>query len=164
VKLYLDLQNTISSDTVPDKDAIELWAKQTLSEIKQDKDCELTIRIVDKEEMRELNKTYRHKDKDTNVLSFPYEDFPINTEAFSTKELADEMAASLLGDIVICHDVVVEQAEQHNKTIAAHWTHMVVHGILHLQGYDHIDDNEAELMESLEILILNKLNFADPYQ
>ena len=159
MKLYLDLQNTISSDTVPDKDAIELWAKLTLSEIKQDKDCELTIRIVDKEEIQMLNKTYRHKDKLTNVLSFPYEGFPVNTQ-----EIADEAESTFLGDIVICHDVVVEEADQHNKTITAHWAHMVVHGVLHLQGYDHIDDNEAELMESLEVLILNKLHFADPYQ
>ena len=176
MKLYLDLQNTISSDSVPDKDSIESWVKQTLIEIKQDTDCELTIRIVDKEEIRALNKTYRHKDKTTNVLSFPYEGFSFDVEAFSTNELSDEMDdsllgdaslpgdASLLGDIVICHDVVVEQAAEHNKTITAHWAHMVVHGVLHLQAYDHIDDNEADLMESLEVLILNKLQFADPYQ
>jgi len=170
--LYVDLQNTISSDSIPDKEKIESWVRLALitelteritSEQKQnneqpqaDNEYELTIRIVDKDEIQSLNKTYRHKDKATNVLSFPYEDFPVDVPL--------EIQVPLLGDLVICHDIVVEEALQYNKSIEAHWAHMVIHGVLHLKGYDHINDDEAQLMEALEVTILKKLNIADPYQ
>lgn len=180
-ELYLDLQNTLTSksasdsflgsdsfsgsDSIPDNEKIESWVRQALiTEVQQKKhnhqavnsEYELTIRIVDKDEMQSLNKTYRHKDKVTNVLSFPYEDFPFDAPA--------EVQLPLLGDLVICHDIVVEEAHQQNKTVEAHWAHMVVHGVLHLKGYDHIDDDEAQQMEALEIEILKKLTISDPYQ
>ncbi|MCU7819580.1 MAG: rRNA maturation RNase YbeY [gamma proteobacterium symbiont of Lucinoma myriamae] len=174
-ELYLDLQNTLTaksvsdsacaSDSIPDNEKIEFWVRQALSiEAQQKKnhhqsvnsEYELTIRIVDKDEIQSLNKTYRHKDKATNVLSFPYEDFPFDAPV--------EIQLPLLGDLVICHDIVVEEAQQQNKTVEAHWAHMVVHGVLHLKGYDHINDDEAQEMEALEIEILKKLTIADPYQ
>ncbi|MCU7938503.1 MAG: rRNA maturation RNase YbeY [gamma proteobacterium symbiont of Bathyaustriella thionipta] len=161
--LYLDLQNTIDSDSIPVKYKIESWVKCALmaeqqmpnSEQRVNNDYELTIRIVDKDEIQSLNKTYRHKDKATNVLSFPYEDFPFDTPL--------EIQVPLLGDLVICHDIVVEEAQQQGKSIEAHWAHMVIHGVLHLKGYDHIEDDEASIMEALEVTILKKLNISDPY-
>ena len=180
--LYLDLQQIVSSDSIPKKEKIESWVRQVLvlekeaeqvdtqlkSQLKSqmhsqpeknDEEYELTIRIVDKDEIQSLNRTYRHIDKPTNVLSFPYENFPFD-ESLDTPL---EMQLPLLGDLIICHDIVVEEAEQQQKTIEVHWAHMVVHGILHLKGYDHIEDAEAQTMESLEIKILKRLNFLDPY-
>lgn len=165
-KLYVDIQNVISADSssVPNKEKIELWVRQTLLQLREaesnreqqpDDEYEVTIRIVDKAEIQLLNKTYRHSDKATNVLSFPYEGFPIDAPV--------EIQLPLLGDIVICHEVVLEQAQQQNKTIEAHWAHMVIHGMLHLKAYDHIDDDEAQIMEALEVSILKKLSLSDPY-
>lgn len=159
--LHLDLQQVVVSDTIPDRDTIKNWIKTVLFEeaVQSGKslNCdgemlqyELTVRIVDKDEIRSLNKTYRHIDKFTNVLSFPF-------------EMPPQIQLPLLGDVIICHDVVVEESHQQCKTIEQHWAHMVVHGVLHLMGYDHIDAAEAKLMESLEIRILDKLNISNPY-
>ncbi len=176
--LYLDLQQVVSSDSIPDKKKIESWVRQTLVLEKQaeqadsqlnsalhsqaeknDEEYELTIRIVDKDEIQSLNLTYRHQDKPTNVLSFPYEEFSFA----GSLTLPAEMQLPLLGDLIICHEVVLAEAEQQQKTIEAHWAHMVVHGVLHLKGYDHIEDSDARIMEALEVKILNQLNFSDPY-
>ena len=155
--LYLDVQQVIESENIPLLSDIEHWIKMALTEeashrnAQLNEEYELTVRIVDKEEIQTLNKTYRHKDKPTNVLSFPFESPP-------------EVELPLLGDLVICHDVVLEEAQQQNKTVKEHWAHMIIHGVLHLKGYDHIDDSEAETMEALEVQILNQLGFSDPYQ
>lgn len=117
--------------------------------------AELTIRIVTSEESRELDFQYRHKDKPTNVLSFPYE-YP---------EGIPEPEIILLGDLVICQDVVEKEAKDQEKQLYAHYAHMVVHGCLHLLGYDHITDEEAEEMESLETeIMVNILNLPNPYE
>ncbi len=165
--LYLDLQLMVTSDSLPDKEKIKSWIRQALLveqaesglNLETDKSChdayELTLRIVDKDEIQSLNQTYRHIDKPTNVLSFPFEipsDIPV------------QMPVSLLGDLIICHDVIVEEAMQQSKTLEAHWTHMVVHGVLHLKGYDHINDDQATIMESLEIKILESLHISNPYE
>ena len=156
IDLILDLQQIILSDSIPDKTILELWVKTALIEEAAysgkllDSEYELTIRIVDKDEIQQLNKTYRHKDKPTNVLSFPFEAPP-------------EIQLPLLGDIIICHDVVIEEAQQQQKTSQDHWAHIVIHGVLHLKGYDHILDSDAETMEALEIQILNKINISNPY-
>jgi len=113
--------------------------------------AEMTIRIVDEAESAELNQTYRHKQGATNVLSFPFE-----TPA--------DVPVDLLGDLVICAAVVERQATEQCKTSEAHWAHMVVHGSLHLLGYDHIDAEEAEAMEALEISILESMGFSNPYE
>ncbi|MEY0159662.1 rRNA maturation RNase YbeY, partial [Providencia manganoxydans] len=105
---------------------------------------EVTIRIVDEAESHELNLTYRGKDRPTNVLSFPFEAPP-------------EVELPLLGDLIICRQVVEKEADEQNKTVEEHWAHMVIHGCLHLLGYDHIEDDEAEEMEGLETEILQKL-------
>ncbi len=156
IDLILDLQQMIVSDSTPDKAILELWLKTALIEEAAysrkllDSEYELTIRIVDKDEIQQLNKTYRHKDKPTNVLSFPFEAPP-------------EIQLPLLGDIIICHDVVIEEAQQQQKSSQDHWAHIVIHGVLHLKGYDHIQDSDAETMEALEIQILNKINISNPY-
>ena len=114
------------------------------------KESEVTIRVVDTAESHSLNLTYRGKDKPTNVLSFPF-------------EVPPGMEMSLLGDLVICRQVVEKEAQEQGKPLEAHWAHMVVHGSLHLLGYDHIEDDEAEEMEAIETEIMLALGYEDPY-
>lgn len=113
-------------------------------------DSELLVRFVDKPEIQHLNKTYRHQDKTTNVLSFP-SDLPI------------EIEEAILGDVVICVEVVTEEAKMQQKTFNNHLIHMAIHGTLHLLGYDHVEESEAQKMESLEVKILKKLQIENPY-
>ena len=113
-------------------------------------ESELLLRIVDVAEIQMLNKTYRDKDKPTNVLSFP-SDLPV------------EIDESILGDVVICTEVVTQEAKAQEKTFDDHLLHMAIHGTLHLLGYDHIDESEAQEMEALEIEILQKQQVANPY-
>ena len=112
---------------------------------------ELSIRIADKSEVQALNHSYRQKDKPTNVLSFP-------------ADIPHEVEVNLLGDIVICLDIVIDEARTANKSALNHFAHMVIHGVLHLCGYDHIHDAEAEEMEALEVSILEDLLIANPYK
>lgn len=120
---------------------------------------ELSLRIVSEAESQQLNHDYRGKDKPTNVLSFPMQMEPM------LAGLQEQPAfENILGDLAICAQVVEQEAQQQDKRREAHWAHMVVHGMLHLQGYDHIEENEAERMEQLEKNILKQLGFVDPYQ
>jgi len=116
----------------------------------------LSLRIVSAAESQQLNHDYRGKNKPTNVLTFPMQ-LETEFDAFSMPE-------KILGDLAICAEVVAREAKQQNKTAEAHWAHMVVHGMLHLQGFDHIEDDEAQQMETLETQIMLQLGFADPYQ
>ncbi|MFK5734909.1 rRNA maturation RNase YbeY [Pseudomonas urmiensis] len=146
--LELDLQR--ATDTAaPDDAAFRRWCELALRQ--RSADSEMTIRLVDEAEGRELNHTYRHKDYATNVLSFPA-DVP--------DELLD---IPLLGDLVICVPVVEREAAEQGKALEAHWAHLVIHGCLHLLGYDHIEDDEAEEMEALERTLLAELGHPDPY-
>lgn len=150
----IDVQYAIEkSSSLPSKEQISTWVNNTLS--RHETDGGLTVRITDEAEITELNRDYRNQDKPTNVLSFPM-DLSI--------ELAEEIGISMLGDIVICAPVVEKEATEQNKPLQSHWAHMLIHGTLHLLGYDHIDDTEAEEMESLEIEIMHKLGYKDPYQ
>ncbi|AIR89283.1 rRNA maturation RNase YbeY [Pseudomonas cremoricolorata] len=146
--LELDLQRA-SAAAAPDDAAFRHWCELALRQ--RSADSELTIRLVDEAEGRELNHTWRHKDYATNVLSFPA-DVP--------DELLD---IPLLGDLVICIPVVEREAHEQGKALDAHWAHLVIHGCLHLLGYDHIDDDEAEEMEALERTLLAELGHPDPY-
>ena len=112
---------------------------------------ELTVRIVNEAESSTLNQTYRAKQGPTNVLAFPYQP--------EIPELAD----TLLGDVVICAPVVLREAQQQSKPVNAHWAHLVVHGVLHLLGYDHQQPQQTQIMERLEINILNDLGYPNPY-
>ncbi|AFP84966.1 rRNA maturation RNase YbeY [secondary endosymbiont of Ctenarytaina eucalypti] len=111
---------------------------------------EVTVRLVDEAESHELNLTYRGQSKPTNVLAFPFESPP-------------EVKLQLLGDLVICRQVIEREAQQQAKALNAHWAHMVVHGSLHLLGYEHILYQEALEMESMEAIIMQKLSYPDPY-
>ncbi|MDH0288078.1 rRNA maturation RNase YbeY [Pseudomonas sp. GD04087] len=147
--LELDLQVASEAAGLPSEAEFRTWCELALRQ--RQNDSELTIRLVDEAEGRELNKTWRHKDYATNVLSFPA-DVP--------DELLD---IPLLGDLVICAPVVTREAAEQGKSVQAHWAHLVIHGCLHLLGYDHIDDVEAEDMEGLERELLAELGHPDPY-
>ena len=148
-KMIIDLQIACEQESgLPTAEQIEQWATAAVQP--QSDEVEMTVRIVDEAESHELNLNYRGKDRPTNVLSFPF-------------ECPDEVELPLLGDLVICRQVVEREAQEQDKPLMAHWAHMVVHGSLHLLGYDHIEDDEAEEMESLETQIMTELGFADPY-
>ena len=147
--IFVDLQiATENIEDLPTEEQIVQWATAAVQP--EGDEVEMTVRIVDEAESHELNLTYRGKDRPTNVLSFPF-------------ECPDEVVLPLLGDLVICRQVVEREASEQEKPLMAHWAHMVVHGSLHLLGYDHIEDNEAEEMESLETQIMQGLGFDDPY-
>ncbi|MFQ2132564.1 rRNA maturation RNase YbeY [Aeromonas hydrophila] len=149
MSVTLDLQlASASTDGLPSEAQLQGWLDGTILGFQQE--AEVTVRIVDEAESNELNLTYRGKDKPTNVLSFPFEAPP-------------GLELPLLGDLVICRQVVEHEAAEQGKPLMAHWAHMVVHGSLHLLGYDHIKDDEAEEMEALERDIMQELGFADPY-
>lgn len=148
-------QETICLDGLPSEQQFCDWVNRALvvSDYNEaDEPVELTIRIVDEDESSMLNATYRHKQGPTNVLSFPFQ-APV-----------PDMALAWLGDLVICAPLVKREAEAQHKSLEAHWAHLIVHGMLHLQGYDHQTDNEAEAMEALEITLLQKMGFPNPYQ
>lgn len=156
----LDLQIATDCIDVPKQQDIQLWL-DTLMHHQQKVGKEITVRIVDTEEVQQLNLQYRGKDKPTNVLSFPFEMPELNLPE-STQ--IDDTMFKFLGDIVICAQVVKLESNQQNKLLNHHWAHMLIHGTLHLLGYDHIDELEAEEMEGIEIAILKKLAIDDPYQ
>ncbi len=147
MNVTIDLQVAIEAD-IPKLQQFEQWAQAALNEVEEE--CELSIRVVDVEESADLNSSYRGKTGPTNVLSFPF-DSPI------------PMEPRLLGDLIICVPVVEREAAEQKKTLTNHWAHMVVHGCLHLLGYDHIEDDEAERMEALEVSILKSVHIANPY-
>jgi probable rRNA maturation factor len=148
VNLQVDIQSA-STEPAPDEEDIRRWISAALHE--HPEDVELTVRIVDIDEMTTLNQTYRGKSGPTNVLSFP-------------SDLPAELELPLLGDIVICASVVAREATEQHKPAIAHWAHMTVHGTLHLLGYDHMEEAEALAMESLETAILATLDYPCPYQ
>lgn len=137
----IHIQRAAPSAGIPSATSLRLWAVAARGKTKG----EITIRIVEADESQALNKVWRAKDKPTNVLSFPMDE------------------AAYLGDIVICAPVVAAEAIEQKKSAKAHWAHMVVHGVLHLLGHDHIIDAEAEKMERLERKLMATLGFDDPY-
>ena len=147
--MTLDLQIAVENErNLPTYEDILLWLNSTLAKFQPN--AEVTVRVVDELESQELNRDYRGKDKPTNVLSFPFEAPP-------------GIDINLLGDLIICKQVVEREAIEQNKPLISHWAHMVVHGCLHLLGYDHIEDQEAEEMESLETQIMKSMGYSDPY-
>jgi probable rRNA maturation factor len=163
----LDLQLASEQSDIPAQNDFVEWLDQVFAALNI-ADKEITIRIVDEPESQQLNYQYRSKNSSTNVLSFPFEmpDFMglvDDNDDEQNNSLADA-EFNLLGDLVICAPVVTKEAQQQNKPLLHHWAHMVVHGTLHLLGYDHINDDDAEHMEALERQILQQLAIDDPYQ
>lgn len=144
----IDVQYAITAGGMPSEESVRQWVEQALQG--SHPAAELAVRIVDEAEITALNRQYRGKDGATNVLSFPYEPIPgVTTEH--------------LGDIVICAPVVAAEAIAQGKSLQAHWAHLVIHGVLHLLGYDHHADAEAQQMEDLETRLLAGLGFPAPY-
>lgn len=152
VRLSLDVQRAIDGadvpGAVPSDHALRRWARAALADVGGRH--ELTVRIVGVGESAALNERYRRKRGPTNVLSFPFEAPP-------------GMSTPLLGDLVVCAEVVLREAREQGKTAPAHWAHMLVHGVLHLRGFDHMTPAEAEEMEALETEILARLGYPNPY-
>jgi probable rRNA maturation factor len=138
----LSVQYATNHSELPTRSQFRRWVKAALM-----RDAGVVLRLVDELEGRELNRQFRHKNYATNVLTFVYEDMQ-----------------PLTGDIVLCVPVISEEARQHHKNLLAHYAHLTVHGLLHLQGYDHQEDHEAQTMEQLEIQILARLGYDDPYR
>lgn len=152
VELQLDMQLAVEKENdLPSEDELNQWATAALTLRTEHEEPELTIRIVDEAESQELNCEYRGKDKPTNVLSFPF-------------EAPAHVPIPLLGDLIVCKQVVEREAIEQGKTLTAHWAHMIVHGCLHLLGFDHIEDEEAEEMEGIERVVMKDLGFEDPYK
>ena len=146
MSISIELQNTLSESGLPTLEDFQCWAQAIPSQEQQ----EVLIRIVDGQEMLALNKRYRQQNKVTNVLSFP-------------AELPEVVECPLLGDVIICAQVVQQEAGQQGKSVTSHWAHLTVHGILHLMGYNHTANSDAQIMESLEIDIMQTLGFVNPY-
>ncbi|HEY0921165.1 rRNA maturation RNase YbeY [Rheinheimera pacifica] len=146
--IILDLQLASTADNLPTEEQVQQWLDAAILPFQAE--AEVTVRIVDDAESQQLNFDYRSKDKPTNVLSFPFQCPP-------------GIELPLLGDLVICAPVVAAEAAEQHKSLQAHWAHMVVHGCLHLLGFDHINDDDAEQMEAEEVTILQQLGITNPY-
>jgi len=149
---HIEIQDVVNSIGQPNPQQIQFWIDTALEGL--DRETEIVVRIVDEQESAQLNERYRHKQGPTNILSFPFE----------IPEGLQNTGLNLLGDLVICAPIVEKEALEQHKTLEHHWAHMIVHGVLHLLGYDHNDDEGAELMESKEIAILKKLKINNPYR
>lgn len=147
--IELDLQIACNEENLPNQAQFETWLAAVLTTVKPD--AEITIRLVEPCESQALNSQYRDKDKPTNVLSFEFDAPPM-------------VELDLLGDLVVCKDIIEQEAIEQQKPLDHHWAHMVVHGTLHLLGYDHLVPDQAQVMESLEKQILATLGIDDPYR
>ena len=145
----IDIEINSINKPIPSVENIERWISAALHSDEL-VNAEVSVYIVDEAESQELNFQYRAKDKPTNVLSFP-------------ADIHEEVGVPLLGDLVICAPVVAREAAEQGKSLDAHWAHMLIHGTLHLLGYDHIEDDEANVMEALETYLITQMNFPAPY-
>lgn len=148
MQLKINLQVVSDAKNIPTKTDFKRWIKAALP--KTDQTIEVTVRIVDSEEIKSLNNYYRGKNKATNVLAFPF-------------AVPKGIDSQLLGDLVICAPIVEKEAIKQNKFAQAHWAHLTIHGILHLLGYEHDTDKNAAIMETKEIACLQQLGFTNPY-
>jgi len=149
--LEVEVQVALETGGLPATAELRRWVEAALAGAAYTRDTEVVVRIVNEAESASLNQTYRHKAGATNVLSFPF-------------AAPAGVAIDLLGDVVICAPVVVAEAVAQHKALPAHWAHLVIHGVLHLLGYEHQDAAQAEAMEQLEIRILAGLDYPDPYR
>lgn len=153
MKYQVNFQNPNNYPNLPNIFHIQRWVNTTLENLIDN--GELTLRIVNAQTIQALNKQYRNINKPTNVLSFPSE---------VPEVVAKSLPQKLLGDIIICHEIIEKEALEQNKSQESHYAHMIVHGVLHLLGYDHIQEKDALIMEPLEIETLKKLGFTNPYE
>ncbi|MBT8438349.1 MAG: rRNA maturation RNase YbeY [Gammaproteobacteria bacterium] len=145
----IEIQRACNASEIPDDNDLQLWAGHVLEQ--QKRSGSVVIRLVDADESQSLNHQYRHKDYATNILSFPF-------------EAPQFIEQDHLGDLVICVPVVNREAGEQGKQASAHWAHMVIHGMLHLMGYDHETPAQADEMESIEIELLQQLDIRNPYK
>ena len=156
---HIDIQCQYADINVPGDSILCEWAEKSIhylvdKNLLKSIDVEMAVLVVDKGESQLLNSEYRQQDKPTNVLSFPFE----TPDIFKSQQ-----QTRILGDIIICAPIIEAEAQQQNKTLQQHWAHMLVHGILHLLGYDHIEHDDAKTMEYLEVKILDQLGYPNPY-
>lgn len=146
----ISIQNPFRYKEIPTTALMRRWAKKALQHATSDlhTTLEVCIRLVDENESATLNKTYRHKSGPTNILSFP---------------LIDEKNGTYLGDIVLCVPLITQEAKNQEIALNAHWAHLIIHGVLHLLGFDHETDAQADKMETLEIRLLQDMGYANPY-
>ncbi|WP_202108188.1 rRNA maturation RNase YbeY [Succinivibrio dextrinosolvens] len=154
MKVIIDLQIATDEplESYPSLETMTKWATVALKTGGRTNDSEITIRMVDSKEIHELNATYRHVDRPTNILSFPFE-LPEGIEDLP-----------LLGDLVVCKEVLERECKEQNKTLEEHFAHLIVHGCLHLLGYDHIEEEDAKEMEPLEVKAMAELGYENPYK
>lgn len=154
MQVIIDLQIATDEalESYPSLELMTKWATVALNTGGRNKDSEITIRMVNSEEIHQLNSTYRHVDRPTNILSFPFE-LPEGVEDLP-----------LLGDLVVCKEVLERECKEQNKTLEEHFAHLIVHGCLHLIGYDHIEEEDAKEMEPLEIKAMEELGYDNPYK
>lgn len=145
------IQDASEAGYFPDRFLIQRWVNLVLKDFPEQ--TEICIRMVGSNESQLLNNRYRNKDKPTNILSFT-----------STIPSSVQLERVLLGDLVVCTSIVNQEAKAQKKDNLAHWAHIIMHGVLHLLGYDHIKDDDAYVMESLEIKLLAELGYPDPYR
>ena len=146
---FIEIQTVHQASNLPDEQQIQGWVEAALQN--HPSDTEIVVRIVDEQESAELNQQYRHKSGPTNILSFPV-------------DLPEGIVLDLLGDLVICAPVLEKEAIEQQKVLADHWAHIIIHGVLHLLGYDHIEEDDATIMQTLEIKLLAELGLDNPYQ
>ncbi len=154
MNVRVDILNDSSALWTPEPEACKSWIASALANANYTKKCGLSLRIVDDEDSKKLNTDFRGIKKPTNVLSFP---------ANIPATVAAQMGMTFLGDLVICAPVLEQEALSQNKPLEAHWAHIVIHGTLHLLGYDHETENQAVIMEKLEIDVLKGLGYTNPY-
>lgn len=154
MQVIIDLQIATDEalESYPSLELMTKWATVALKTGGRNKDSEITLRMVNSEEIHQLNSTYRHVDRPTNILSFPFE-LPEGVEDLP-----------LLGDLVVCKEVLERECKEQNKTLEEHFAHLIVHGCLHLIGYDHIEEEDAKEMEPLEIKAMEELGYDNPYK
>ncbi|WP_410500153.1 rRNA maturation RNase YbeY [Chitinibacter sp. S2-10] len=148
--IEISIQNESALSPIPRKKLLKEWLRAALGA--QVEMAQITLRFVDAEEGQTLNREFRQKDYATNVLTFTYDE-----------DMPQIDGLPLMGDLVFCGSVIEREALEQGKPLLAHYCHLVVHGALHLQGFDHIEDDEAETMESLETQIVMSLGYDDPY-
>lgn len=163
IAVELDYQLALSDEqsrsvVLPSEQQVQTWIQAVLATLEYDSDVQVTVRIVDDAEMTDLNQTYRHKNGATNVLSFPFE-----LPQGMPEDEARSLFGGMLGDIVVCASVVQNEAAAQQKPVLQHWAHMIIHGVLHLLGHDHIAAGDAEQMEGIEVQVLKSLGIGNPY-